>query len=100
MHTNLSSVLRVIIRDLQISKTTILPVVHISFRKLSRNLQSEANTCYSRELPGSIKDSLFLCTLQTAFPTMGKINLEEMVQILSLNLAEVINDTTSALGSQ
>lgn len=96
MNTNLFCVFRVIIRGVKISKTTIPSVDHISFRRIPKNVQSEASTCCLGELPGSISDSLFPCILQTAVPIVGIIKLEEVVQSLSLMLVEVTNATTYA----
>lgn len=51
----------------------------------------------SGALPGGITDSLFILTITAVFPIVKIIQIEKAVRNVSLNLAGVINDTTSAL---
>lgn len=53
-----------------------------------------------RELRGDITNSLVIGVLYMVIPIVRVLQLKIVLQNMSLTLAEVINDTTSAVASQ
>lgn len=63
-------------------------------------LQKQADPSYLRELRGDITNSLIISVFYMVIPIIRVLQLKNVLQNLSLTLAEVINDTTSAVISQ